>query len=372
MGIKIPTVQEMESKLLQNSVPEDINIPNDIQEQPDKILDADDIRRDISVMARTFINVYCGWPFYNEVLKRTILQFLTNMYDNAHNMTAQEFCQEMSQLIAKIPDKHMALRFAGNRFSTQLGLVRKKVGKNITERQQKYSVELYDGVAIIALPTLSGWSDSDLEKFQKLYTDILPKSVATIIDLRGNSGGSSRISDPLANYLYGAKGPSSKKTWMRNTTEANIIYNRKWDATGISKIETSDDPFIKSQSDGYPKFESEGPGYRKPIYILINGRTSSSAEMFCTRLKQHPFVKFIGENTAGCEVYGNAYGIVVLPKSHITFVVGMDYRELFQDNFELNGYTPDIKCDGDAYDAAWKHLQNKLKNNKVDTNRKSR
>ena len=169
MTTKIPTIQEMETKLLQDSVTSDINIPQDVQEHPQKILTADDVRRDISVMARTFIKVYCGWPFYDEILKRKILQFLLSVYDNAHDVTADDFCNEMSKLIAILPDKHIALRFLGHEFHTGIAPVRKNVGKNIAERKEKYCVEMRDGVAIIALPTLFGWTKQDREDFQKQY-----------------------------------------------------------------------------------------------------------------------------------------------------------------------------------------------------------
>ena len=39
-----------------------------------------------------------------------------------------------------------------------------------------------------------------------------------------------------------------------------------------------------------------------------------------------------------------------LPHSQITVAIGMNYRKLLFDNFELNGYEPDIKC-ADGMDA---------------------
>lgn len=39
----------------------------------------------------------------------------------------------------------------------------------------------------------------------------------------------------------------------------------------------------------------------------------------------------------------NAY--ILLPHSHMTFNVGYVYRDMFVENFELNGYKPDIECE---------------------------
>ena len=80
-----------------------------------------------------------------------------------------------------------------------------------------------------------------------------------------------------------------------------------------------------------------------PIFILTDERTGSSAEMFLLRMVHHPMVTVIGDNSAGMEVYGNmCHGF--LPHSNITVSVGMNYRILEYDNFELHGYQPKIKC----------------------------
>ena len=228
MVIKIPTIQDMETKLLQDSVAKDINIPHnvapkDISQLSNRVLSAQEVRHDVSVIARTLIKIYCGWPFYDEVLKRKVLQFLLNIYDNAHDITANDFCTEISNLIAQIPDKHMSLQFCGKRFYTKLSPARKNVGKNIVDRKEKYRVELRDEIAIIAISTLSGWSEQNCEDFHKEYTNILPKSKAAIIDLRGNGGGSSNPSNPLASYLYGAEPPIAKKIYMRNMPKLHFM-----------------------------------------------------------------------------------------------------------------------------------------------------
>ena len=75
--------------------------------------------------------------------------------------------------------------------------------------------------------------------------------------------------------------------------------------------------------------------------------------MFLLRMIHHPYVRVVGDNSAGMERFGNM-GTGFLPVSNIIFSVGLNYRELEIDNFELHGYEPDIPCkDGqDAFEVA--------------------
>lgn len=45
-------------------------------------------------------------------------------------------------------------------------------------------------------------------------------------------------------------------------------------------------------------------GYNKPIYIITDRCTRSSAEYVCG-LYKHPKVQFVGENTCGCGEFGD-------------------------------------------------------------------
>ena len=98
--------------------------------------------------------------------------------------------------------------------------------------------------------------------------------------------------------------------------------------------------------------------YMKPIYILTDGQTGSSAEMFLLRMIHHPCVHVVGDNSAGMEEYGNMANSF-LPHSQITVAVGMNYRKLLQEDFELNGHKPDINCpDGtDAFTVAMAQIE---------------
>lgn len=89
----------------------------------------------------------------------------------------------------------------------------------------------------------------------------------------------------------------------------------------------------------------------------LDGEQHDQAETI--QQNNHPKAKFVGTNTRGGEVYGYNYAYILLPHSHMQFNVGCVYRELFTEDFELNGYTPDIKCpDGtDAFAVAMTEIE---------------
>lgn len=97
----------------------------------------------------------------------------------------------------------------------------------------------------------------------------------------------------------------------------------------------------------------------KPIYILTDRQTASSAELFLLRMIHHPCVFVVGDNSSGTEAFGDV-GHNLLPNSQIKISIGMKYRVLTQENFELNGVTPHIKCpeNTDALDVALQEIVN--------------
>ena len=68
-------------------------------------------------------------------------------------------------------------------------------------------------------------------------------------------------------------------------------------------------------------------------------------------------MKVVGDNTAGCEVYGYK-SAALLPYTGIKVNVGNVYRTLEAGNIELKGYAPDIRVadGGDALAVAKAHF----------------
>ena len=347
--VKIPPTKDMEYLLLQDSTTQDlVAAGNTKPKSPNTMLSAQDVRHDVSVFARVLINVYCGWPYHNEILKRKILRALTGIYKNAHDMTILELFEQLKQVIKIIPDNHINLCMVGYNDFARTGLrkPRPNVGANVAG-DKMYSIELEDDVGIIAVRTLHKWPVQEQQNFEKQWRKILPKAKTLIIDLRDNGGGGSKPTDDLADYILGQGFPLERKEFVRNNPDANAV-KKIYSDEDIDKfnIKSDKDPVVYADhtKKPLPKFNAKKAGFAGPIYVLINGRVMSSAERMCTALRNYPNAKFIGTNTRGGEVYGYNYAHLLLPHSNMKFNVGCVYRELFVENFELNGYKPDIKC----------------------------
>lgn len=346
---KIPTILEMEEFLLQDSKTEDLVAAGDTKSKsPDTKLTAEQVRHEVSVFSRVLINIYCGWPFHNEILKRKILKKLIDIYKNAHDITSLELLEKLKPVIQIIPDNHINLRMVGYDMGCRTGLRKKRpdVGANVAG-DKKFIVELKENIGVVGIRTLVEWSTEDKQNFEQQWRSMLPKAEILIIDLRDNRGGGSVPTDILARYILGARYPIARKECIRNNPDANTV--KKWKAgTDIDKfnVESTDDPVVFNDNSNIllPKFDSNKAGFNGPIYVLINGKVMSSAEIMCTNMRNYPNVKFVGTNTCGGEVYGYNYAYILLPHTHMNFNVGCVYRELFVEKFELNGYEPDIKC----------------------------
>ncbi|MFQ6704569.1 MAG: S41 family peptidase [Alphaproteobacteria bacterium] len=349
---KIPTISEMEEFLLRDSETEDlVEAGNTKSKTPNTKLTAEQVQHEVSVFARVLINVYCGWPFHNEVLKRKILKTLIDVHKNAHDMTSAEFLEQLRPAIEIIPDNHIQLNMVGQNMGARTALrkPRPNVGKNIASGK-KFHTEQRGDIGIIAVPTLSGWTDAERKIFEKQWRAILSQSKTLIIDLRDSGGGDNRPTDKIAEYILGQKYPNANKEIIRNNPDAKHVHKLYPERIGNNfDTDSLDDPFIIHDNSIKPTQKYDPKNARHTVYILTNRGVSSSAEMFIFRMKHYPKTTIVGTNTNGCEVYGyNQY--ILLPYTHMKFTVGAVYRELSIKDFETNGFEPDIKC-ADGTDA---------------------
>ncbi len=347
---KIPTIKELEKTLLQDSSLDDIHGGKPNAQLPGKKLTADNVQHDISVLARYLIRVYVGWPKHNDIVKRKVLSRLIKMNKSAHDMTANELFESLKGVIEQIPDNHISLVFNKVHAGTKANRSHKDVGKNFAGRQAIKHKLRDDNVAVIGFNAMLK-NDEFRDAILKFQNNELPKSKALIIDLRGNSGGSSFYSDKFAFFLCGKPIDSAKKIYVRTTPEAQKIQAMSQPNASWTAIPTSEKLQLWKKGSSFKIDRKQA--YMKPIFILTDEHTGSSAEMFLLRMVHHPMVTVVGDNSAGMEVYGNM-GHGFLPHSNITVFVGMNYRILEYSNFELHGYKPQIKCaDGiDAMDMA--------------------
>jgi len=376
------TIKDMEDFLLQHSSLDDvkgIKMSDMIQQNPNQILSADDVRREISVFARLLIRAYVGWPVHNKDVKNNVLNHLINMYQNAHDKTTvQELFDAFGNAISFIPDNHISVFLNNKRKHTGLTRNHIDVGKNIAGDKQIIT-KLENGIAIIGFRKMLR-TDEFKAVIEDFIMNILPKSSSLIIDLRGNSGGSSKYSDMFADYLCGTRIPSAKQMFIRNTPEMlavqstsrpdrdklvnHVFQSKQLMQIGNDLFNGELIPTDFAETADKCKIDNT-KAYMKPIYILTDSYTGSSAEMFLLHMVHHPMVTVVGDNSAGMELYGDM-AVAYLPISNIYFLIGFYYRDLFFDNFELHGYEPKIKCsDGmDAYKIALNKLFKDIEQNR--------
>ena len=358
---KIRSISDMENELLALSKTEDVvgvtvvgvDERRSLQ-NVEQLLNKDEVKHDVSTYARILINVYCGWPFHKDIIKRKVLKKLLDIYHSDQDMTALELFNRLKDVVAAIPDNHIWLGFNDTQARCSFKRDYKNVGKNLAKPNTLVTELRPDNVAVIAFRRMypDKWVGEQLLTFK----DSLDNSSALIVDLRGNGGGSSEYSDALAKYLYGDNVRSTKRTFVRNNPDAaRFLPMVRPNGCWWDNVKGDSDPMACNEKP-MTKFNAD-KGYAKPVYILTDGHTGSSSEMFLLRMIHHPYVRVVGDNSAGMERFGNM-GTGFLPVSNIIFSVGLNYRELEIDNFELHGYKPDIMCkDGqDAFDVAMADL----------------
>lgn len=360
-NFNIPSINQLEQGLLVGSSIQDMKSPVNVSQDVQKVLTADQVRHDVSAFARALIKVYGGWSFLSELEQRRILVGLKRIYDTAQgNMTATDLFKQLQPIIEKFRDYHIGIYLGGLRAQTVLGRKEMlRVGKNIASRQEGIKLEMRGNVAVFGIE--SCYEPAFFQKYMNQAMDMLFKSDALIIDLRGNLGGDSRVGSWLAEKLCGTSMPGAKRVFTRANLDSDTFRISANKLFGMQRGAKTDpalvvdntqkiaqiDKFLSDKSQ-VEQFLKEY-GYDKPIYILTDGFTMSSAEMFLFQIRKHPKVKIVGANTRGGEVYGNV-AHYMLPDSRIRFDFGTDYRELEIENFELNGFIPDIKCQ-DGQDA---------------------
>ena len=336
MSITSPflSISKMEDLLLKNSSVDDISALTSVKQEPTQKLTAEEVKQDVSILARLLIRAYVGWPVLNIFIKRKVLKQLIDIYNNACDTTSLEFFNSIKSVIGCIPDNHISISFNGVRAITTKRKKHKNVGSNISQN-----------------------ADISFKMFKKNIAIIGFKKMLRTDEFNGTI--EATYSDKFANYLCGTKIDSFRKLYVRATPEAQKIQQQSSPNAFWAGLPESEDFILFREGKNYSIDKSKA--YMKPIYILTDRITGSSAEMFLLRMIHHPCVKVVGDNSAGMETFGNM-GSAFLKNSQIKVSIGMNYRVLFKDNFELNGYTPDIKCNEgkDALNAALADTDKKL------------
>lgn len=125
-----------------------------------------------------------------------------------------------------------------------------------------------------------------------------------IIDLRGNTGGSTM---PIYDFLCGLFGKEVGYSFKCRQINSPLFRDYLMEK-GID-FDTSED--VEEMESKEPLMENT-----KPIYVLIDEHTGSAAEEAIAYLKNIDSVTLVGTHSAGCFSSGNAI-TVYLPNSHL-------------------------------------------------------
>lgn len=175
---------------------------------------------------------------------------------------------------------------------------------------------------------------------------------ALVLDLRGNGGGWPYLGDYIARTLYGNTVSTEPKGHIKMDTLAaklSYAYMENKDVIARKKLINEENNTQYNQKETswqetYP-FNSK-IGYTKPILVLTDQNTGSNAELTIARLKEHPYVRTIGDHSCGVIQYHPA----ATPKAAIPLPYGLKIAlppEGFTgsngERLEGVGYVPDYQ-----------------------------
>lgn len=205
--------------------------------------------------------------------------------------------------------------------------IKRKVIPSTTGDSNAPSFSILDQkTALIKLPSFNSKYKSQIDSLVIKNKSVLDGTEHLIIDVRDNSGGSTKCFEKLLPYLY--TNPIKVDGGIVLATEDNIRDCYEIDYPNISqqsKTEMKNDvkklrahigEFYQLYNDSTLRF-SKILNSPSRISILINENTASSAELFILRAEQSKKVVLYGNNTAGCVDYGEVV-ITQLPCSFFT------------------------------------------------------
>ncbi|WP_061995261.1 S41 family peptidase [Clostridium sp. ATCC 25772] len=194
----------------------------------------------------------------------------------------------------------------------------------------EYSIE--DNVPIAKLGAMYASSEEDDSQFDFPGTGFeMKKYPVSILDLRGNKGG------------FVTAGTS----WIQSYSDGFVEIRGA--CTGVSnnmikEFEKYNGNYISNAYSTTPTSLSRIPN-DKLVFVLIDKAIASSGEYFIECLMNMDNVILVGTNTLGANITRNAY-YYKLKNSSITVRLGSGlYLQPCSNDFEFNGFHPDILVD---------------------------
>lgn len=254
--------------------------------------------------------------------------------------TPEEFVREFNDVWRAGPVSHVQLQVArATAAETAATLDAMRVGGRGAR------LEWRGEVAILSVTTMMGVDT--IEQIDAAFDEIVRRpALAVIVDLRANEGGAFAGAS-LVGHLIAAP------------VDAGAFVSQKW-AREMAR------PPVRADADGAPwtghsltafwrdvqnrrltriQFTPLMPHYAGPVFVLVNGKTASAAEMTVDALKAADRATVIGERTAGRMLSQKMYD---LPHGLQLSLPIADYYSWTRGRLEGIGVTPDVPANAAA------------------------
>lgn len=234
------------------------------------------------------------------------------------NLKPEEFVENTNLLLQNCSgDKHLRLEY-NPEYTRKV-----RVGQDVNEDQRGKERKTnfgFNKIEILESNTgllrLTYFADPEgLEDLIKSAFTVLSTTDQLIVDLRGNSGGSGAMLQKLMSVFL--------------AEQSTAVLQIKYKSNTI-QLKTDSVPITT---------------YRKPVYLLCDGKTFSAGEGFAMILQNRKRALVVGETTAGA---GNISGPYVVNDSFIiTIPVGVISDVLTGRGWEGTGVVPDVAVKSD-------------------------
>ncbi len=334
-------------------------------------LTPEDVDTDVAFLLSALDRAYSGKEHlppgeYQRLVTR--LESLRGLFMQPHEDRAgDQLCLKIAEIFSAVPDNHLQTY---SPFNKQFRPRLVDVGPNVFQGTGFHITEQHFAgrtIGIVSLGTsMPPKEDAVWKDFEARIDQICRRTDALILDLRGNGGGMSYNIRWLASRLYGnparvadeimlSRRSAAVEALLHNEATFTILQARR-EGSPIQDYQLREKELhlklctawqsLPPREERDVRSGSQAPfnpkaGYDKPVYILIDGGTASSAEGGFARFLSHPKVKTFGTNTGGYVHYGDAVPLV-LPRSRIAVSIPTTFRTFSDGRFlEKVGYAPD-------------------------------
>jgi hypothetical protein len=255
-----------------------------------EFLTLDQQKKELEIVLQSIQLGYAGWDFLTNYQKNTFKTHLVSDIE-PRNIDIESFCKKIASHLKIFPDNHL--------------IVQKYLGFSCL-------VHIKKNIPILKIYDFAPYSSDRWNHFlETVQETLMEKTENFILDLRDNGGGDSRMGDRIVEMIIGKpqvflKNPpfneiinSSSERFFKNALKIKEFQYGSFDAPQIQK--------------SVPLKHYNQP---EKIWVLINNGCGSSCELTVLKLRNHPHVSLVGQNTGGAYEYGNA-GAVILPYSKL-------------------------------------------------------